>query len=92
MVAPLSQAGIGCLTLCVPASLSACLTLRLPCCLAAWLAGVQVMICVTAPAVRVAIGEEVGLAPGSITTGQMVTAQRQLGFRFVFDVNFAGEF
>ena len=51
----------------------------------------QVMICVTAPAVRVAIGEEVGLAPGSITTGQMVTAQRELGFSHVFDVNFAGK-
>jgi len=54
--------------------------------------GRKVTVAVTAPSVRVSIGEEVGLAPGSITTGQMVTAQRQLGFRFVFDVNFAGEF
>lgn len=48
------------------------------------------MVCVTAPAVRVAIGEELGLGPGTVTTGQMVQAQRRLGFDFVFDVNFAG--
>lgn len=47
-------------------------------------------MCVTAPAVRVAIGEELGLAPGSVATGQMVTAQHELGFNYVFDVNFAG--
>jgi hypothetical protein len=39
----------------------------------------KVMVCVTAPAVRVAVGEELGLGPGSVTTGQMVTAQRRLG-------------
>jgi iron only hydrogenase large subunit-like protein len=32
----------------------------------------QVMVAQTAPAVRVAIGEEAGMAPGSISTGQMV--------------------
>lgn len=36
------------------------------------------MVCVTAPAVRVALGEELGLAPGAITTGQLVQAQREL--------------
>ncbi len=50
----------------------------------------QVMVVVTAPAVRVAIGEELGLAPGAATTGQMVAAQRALGFNYAFDVNFAG--
>ena len=44
----------------------------------------QIMVCVTAPAVRVAIGEEVGLAPGTASEGQMVSAQRQLGFDYVF--------
>ena len=29
------------------------------------------MVCVTAPAVRVAIGEELGTGPGSVTTGQV---------------------
>jgi iron only hydrogenase large subunit-like protein len=33
------------------------------------------MVVQTAPAVRVAIGEEVGLAPGSIETGQMVAGE-----------------
>ncbi|PSC71155.1 ferredoxin [Micractinium conductrix] len=51
----------------------------------------KVMVCVTAPAVRVAIGEELGTGPGSVTTGQMVAAQRALGFDYVFDVNFAAD-
>lgn len=37
------------------------------------------MVCVTAPSVRVAIGEELGQAPGTVSTGQMVAAQRMLG-------------
>ncbi|WP_113673682.1 NADH-dependent [FeFe] hydrogenase, group A6 [Vallitalea guaymasensis] len=45
----------------------------------------------TAPAVRVAIGEEFGKEPGSIVTGQMVTALRSLGFDRVFDTDFAAD-
>lgn len=45
----------------------------------------------TAPAVRVAIGEEFGLAPGSISTGKMVAALRKLGFDKVFDTDFAAD-
>lgn len=44
-----------------------------------------------APAVRVALGEEFGLAPGSITTGKMVAALRRLGFDKVFDTDFAAD-
>ena len=44
-----------------------------------------------APAVRVAIGEEFGLEPGSISTGKMVAALRSLGFKYVFDTNFAAD-
>jgi len=51
----------------------------------------KVMVAMTAPSVRVALGEEVGLGPGTITSGQMVTAQRLLGFDYVFDVNFAAD-
>ena len=51
----------------------------------------KVMVAVTAPAVRVAIGEEVGLAPGTATVGQMVAAQRALGFDYVLDVDFAAD-
>ncbi len=45
----------------------------------------------TAPAVRVAIGEEFGLAPGSIATGKLVTALRMMGFNRVFDTDFAAD-
>ncbi len=45
----------------------------------------------TAPAVRVAIGEEFGMGPGSISTGQMVHGLRLLGFDKVFDTNFAAD-
>lgn len=44
-----------------------------------------------APAVRVAIGEEFGLARGAISTGQMVTGLRMLGFSTVFDTDFAAD-
>jgi len=44
-----------------------------------------------APAVRVAIGEEFGLPRGAITTGQMVTGLRMLGFSAVFDTDFAAD-
>jgi NADH-quinone oxidoreductase subunit G len=43
------------------------------------------MVAQTAPAVRVAIGEEAGLAPGSVSTGQMVAGLKRLGFDYVFD-------
>ncbi|MCR4427079.1 MAG: NADH-dependent [FeFe] hydrogenase, group A6 [Firmicutes bacterium] len=45
----------------------------------------------TAPAIRVALGEEFGLAPGSIVTGQMVAALRALGFDRVFDTDFTAD-
>jgi len=49
-------------------------------------------VAIVAPAVRVAIGEELGLSPGSISTGQVVTALKmRLGFDAVFDVNFAAD-
>ena len=45
----------------------------------------------TAPAVRIALGEEFGLPPGSIVTGKMVSALRLLGFDRVFDTDFAAD-
>ncbi len=41
----------------------------------------------TAPAVRVALGEEFGMEIGTNVTGKMVTALRRLGFNKVFDTN-----
>ncbi len=45
----------------------------------------------TAPAVRVALGEMFGKKPGTLVTGKMVTALRQLGVDYVFDTDFAAD-
>lgn len=45
----------------------------------------------TAPAVRVGLGEEFGLDPGTISTGKMVAALKALGFDYVFDTNFGAD-
>jgi len=45
----------------------------------------------TAPAVRVALGEEFGMKPGTIVTGKMVAALKALGFDYVFDTDFAAD-
>jgi NADH-quinone oxidoreductase subunit G/NADP-reducing hydrogenase subunit HndD len=45
----------------------------------------------TAPAVRVALGEEFGLPMGSRVTGKMAAALRKLGFNNVFDTDFAAD-
>ena len=44
-----------------------------------------------APAIRVSLGEELGLAVGDIVTGQMVTALKLMGFDQVFDTNFTAD-
>lgn len=45
----------------------------------------------TAPAVRVALGEALGMEPGSIVTGKMVAALKRLGFDRVFDTDFSAD-
>lgn len=45
----------------------------------------------TAPAVRVALGEEFGMEPGHAVTGKMVAALRRIGFKKVFDTDFAAD-
>ncbi len=45
----------------------------------------------TAPAVRVALSEAFGMAPGTISTGKMVAALRKVGFDHVFDTNFTAD-
>ena len=44
-----------------------------------------------APAVRTALGEEFGLAPGANVEGQLITALKQLGGDLVLDTNFAAD-
>lgn len=51
----------------------------------------KVVVVQTAPAVRVGIGEAMGLPYGSLVTGQMVASLRKLGFSKVFDTNFAAD-
>lgn len=51
----------------------------------------KTVIVQTAPAVRAALGEEFGMEPGTLVTGKMVTALRQLGFDYVFDTDFAAD-
>ena len=51
----------------------------------------KVVIVQTAPAVRAALGEEFGLPAGTLVTGKMVYALRELGFDYVFDTDFAAD-
>jgi NADP-reducing hydrogenase subunit HndD len=51
----------------------------------------KTVIVQTAPAVRAALGEEFGMEPGTLVTGKMVAALRQLGFSYVFDTDFAAD-
>ncbi len=45
----------------------------------------------TAPAVRIALGEALGMKPGNIVTGKMVAALRRLGFDSVLDTDFTAD-
>jgi iron-only hydrogenase group A len=45
----------------------------------------------TAPAIRAALGECFGCEPGTLVTGKMTAALRQLGFDRVFDTNFSAD-
>lgn len=51
----------------------------------------KTVIVQTAPAVRVALGEEFGMEPGTVVTGKMVTALKNMGFDYVYDTNFAAD-
>lgn len=51
----------------------------------------KVVIAGTAPAVRVALGEEFGFDIGSDVEGRMVSALKLLGFSKVFDVNMTAD-
>ncbi|NLA23606.1 MAG: 2Fe-2S iron-sulfur cluster binding domain-containing protein, partial [Bacteroidales bacterium] len=51
----------------------------------------KTVIVQTAPAVRVALGEEFGMEPGTSVTGKMVAALRRIGFDRVLDTDFAAD-
>lgn len=44
-----------------------------------------------APATRIAISEEFGMSPGTVSTGRLINALRRLGFDYVFDTNFGAD-
>ncbi|MBS3951180.1 MAG: [FeFe] hydrogenase, group A [Peptococcaceae bacterium] len=45
----------------------------------------------TAPAIRVALGEEFGMPAGAIVTGKLVAALRRLGFDRIYDTDFTAD-
>ncbi|MDR3046535.1 MAG: [FeFe] hydrogenase, group A [Bacteroidales bacterium] len=45
----------------------------------------------TAPAVRIALGEDLGIDHGTIVTGKMVAALKKLGFDAVLDTDFSAD-
>jgi iron-only hydrogenase group A len=49
------------------------------------------LIVQTAPAVRIALGEDLGYDPGKRITGKLVSALRRLGFNVVMDTAFAAD-
>lgn len=50
-----------------------------------------VVVAFTAPAVRVAIGDEFGFPEGTFLEGKMVSALRNIGFNYVFDTTFGAD-
>ena len=50
-----------------------------------------IVIASTSPAVRVALGDAFGMAPGAFVEGKLVSLLRALGARFVLDTNFAAD-
>ena len=51
----------------------------------------KVVIVSTSPSVRIALGEEFGMADGSFVQGKMVALLRALGVDYVLDTNFAAD-
>lgn len=45
----------------------------------------------TAPAIRAALGEEFGYEAGTLVTGKMATALKEMGFDDIFDTNFSAD-
>ena len=51
----------------------------------------KIVIVSTSPSVRVALGEEFGMAKGSFVQGKMIALMRALGADYVLDTNFAAD-
>ncbi|MCL2290885.1 MAG: NADH-dependent [FeFe] hydrogenase, group A6 [Bacteroidetes bacterium] len=53
--------------------------------------GKKTVVVQVAPAVRVALGEEFGMKPGTIVTGKLTAALKALGFNYVFDTDWSAD-
>ncbi|HBG23666.1 MAG: ferredoxin [Bacteroidetes bacterium GWF2_41_61] len=51
----------------------------------------KIVVVQTAPAIRVGIGEAMGMSEGALVTGKMVSSLRKLGFNKVFDTQFTAD-
>ena len=51
----------------------------------------KIITCQFAPAIRINTAEALGVKPGEISTGKIITALKQLGFDYVFDTNFSAD-
>lgn len=51
----------------------------------------KTVIVQTAPAVRASLGELFDYEPGTLVTGKMASALHEIGFKYVFDTNFAAD-
>ena len=51
----------------------------------------KILTCQIAPAIRINTAEALGVPPGEISTGKIITALKQLGFDYVFDTNFGAD-
>ena len=51
----------------------------------------KIMTCQFAPAIRINTAEALGIPPGTISTGKIITALKMLGFDYVFDTNFGAD-
>lgn len=51
----------------------------------------KIVVAQFAPSIRVSIGEEFGLPHGEVLTEQLITGLKDLGFNYIFDVNFGAD-
>ncbi|MGM0606941.1 MAG: NADH-dependent [FeFe] hydrogenase, group A6 [Candidatus Muiribacteriota bacterium] len=51
----------------------------------------KITVVQVAPSVRVTLGEEFGLNPGTVVTGKIFSAMRKLGFDHIFDTDFGAD-
>jgi len=51
----------------------------------------KIVVAQFAPSIRVSVGEDFGMDQGQVVTEQVVTGLKELGFDYVFDVNFGAD-